>query len=341
MTPRVGSDARHPLGPLLTIMWHYVRDAAATPAVGVPWLDVAAFDDQLDRIAESRTVVGWAEVRDALLGGAPLPADATLLTFDDGLIDHHATVAPRLAARGWPGICFVTARHPGERLSVGHAIHVLLGVLSPAALRDVVVDRLAAVDRAEFLAAEDHERMAGVDAIDVLKRPLQRDVAAAAEPILGRLVEELIGPESDVADALHLAPREVADLREAGLTIGGHGRRHVWFDHEPVGRVRDEVAASAAFLADDPQPWPFAYPYGASSPGAPGLLEAAGFAAAFHAAPRAATGTMDLGRIDGETAAQEAPLRVGPAAALDVELGRGRTDAVEVRPRARRGDGPR
>ena len=304
----------HRLAGLLTIMWHYVRDAAAAPPIGVPWLDVAAFDAQLDRIGRTRTVVAWADVREALAGGPALPADAALLTFDDGLIDHERIVAPRLAARGWPAICFVTARRPGERLSVGHAIHVLLAVFPPADLRDAVLGDLAAPDRARFLEAERREAAAGVEPIDVLKRPLQRDVADAAGPVLGRLIADRLGPESDVADSLHLGPGQLDDLRRSGLTIGGHGRRHLWFDHAPPRAVRAEIADSAAFLAGDPRPWPFAYPYGATGPGVGRALAGAGFAAAFHASPRTATGTMDLGRVDGEDAGFDTALVPGTGA---------------------------
>jgi hypothetical protein len=70
-------------------------------------------------------------------------------------------------------------------------------------------------------------------------------------------------------------------------------------------RVVDEVAASAAFLADERRPWVFAYPYGASSAAATDTLADAGFAAAFHASPRVSAGAYDLGRVDAEDPAFE------------------------------------
>jgi peptidoglycan/xylan/chitin deacetylase (PgdA/CDA1 family) len=293
-------ETRHPLAGLVTLMWHYIRDPGAEPHVGAGSVDLATFDDQLDRIGRHRTVVGWPEVVAALGGGRPLSPDAVLLTFDDGVVDHHRVVLPRLVTRRWSGIFFVTARRPGDRLSVGHRIHVLLADRTAAQVRDAVVDRLEPADRRRFVAAERRERAAGVGPIDVLKRPLQRDLADSAGPILSALIDERHGSESDVADTLHLSPDQVADLRAEGMSIGGHGRRHLWLDREPADRVRAEIADSAAFLAPEPRPWAFAYPYGAGHPLATAGLEAAGFAAAFHARPNVAAGRFDLGRVDAE-----------------------------------------
>jgi peptidoglycan/xylan/chitin deacetylase (PgdA/CDA1 family) len=296
----VDTTGRHPLADLVTVMWHYVRESDAEPRVGAGFVDPPTFDDQLDRIGQVRTVVGWRAVAVALTGGPPLPPDAALLTFDDGVVDHHRTVLERLARRDWPAVFFVTARRAGDRLSVGHRIHILLADLSQAELRAAVVDRLDPADRLQFHAAERREHAAGVDPIDVLKRPLQRDLAEAAGPILSALIDERYGSESDLADALHLSADQVIDLRAAGMTIGGHGRRHLWLDWERADQIHAEIADSAAFLASEPTPWAFAYPYGAGHALATSGLETAGFVAAFHAGPRAASGRFDLGRIDAE-----------------------------------------
>ncbi len=301
-----GSPVAHPLAGLLTIMWHYVRPASEPLAVGAGSITPEDFDGQLDLIARYRDVVRWRDVADALDGGPPLPSRAALLTFDDGLADHARYVAPRLLARGWSGIFFALARGPGEELTVGHAIHVLLALLRPDRLENAVRDRLSAADAERFDAAQGRERSAGVEPIDVLKRPLQRDLDQAVEPILNALVGELVGPPGEVADALHLSPRAIEEMRDDGLTVGGHGRRHPWFDHADPARVGQEIAASAALVAGSPPPWPFAYPYGAPSDVAIDELAAHGFAAAFHAAPRSPTGPFDLGRIDAEEAGFEA-----------------------------------
>lgn len=297
------SGKRHPLDGLLTVMWHYVRDPAETPRVAAPGLAPAAFDDQLDLLARYRTIVDWPTVAAALEGGPALPADAALLSFDDGLADHARTVVPRLVARGWSGVFFTLARRPGDPLTVGHAIHVLLAALGEDGLRDAILAALSPAVADRFLALQARERSAGIEGIDVLKRPLQRDLADIVEPILHRLVEAHVGPSGDVADALHLSRSAIAEMRAHRQVIGGHGERHLWFDYEPRPRITGEIRASARDLIDEPRPWAFAYPYGASDVTATTELAAAGFSAAFHASPMASAGRFDLGRVDGEDAA--------------------------------------
>ena len=125
------------------VMYHYVRDADARPVVGYRGIDPATFDAQLDAICRLGTPVGWADLAAALSGLRALPSDAVLLTFDDGLADHHRVVLPRLVARRLPAIFFVLARDPGDGLTVGHQLHVLLGAHSADDVRAAVVDRFA------------------------------------------------------------------------------------------------------------------------------------------------------------------------------------------------------
>jgi peptidoglycan/xylan/chitin deacetylase (PgdA/CDA1 family) len=284
------------------VMYHYVRDVAARPIVGYCSLDPAVFDAQLDDLSRCRTPVGWEDLSDALAGRRALSDDAVVLTFDDSLADHHRSVLPVLAARGLRAIFFVLARRPGDGLTLGHRLHVLQGVLPGADLRDAVTDRLPTRDRELQRRLEMRLLAEGpADPDDVWKRPLQRELASVAEPILAALVAECIGPEREVAEALHLSPPQLDDLVGAGMTLGGHGRDHRWLDAAPRATVRAELESSASFLAErSPGPWPFAYPFGGVPRGATGLLRAAGFAAAFTTRAGVRRNRYLIGRHDAD-----------------------------------------
>jgi peptidoglycan/xylan/chitin deacetylase (PgdA/CDA1 family) len=284
------------------VMYHYVRGPSARPVVGYRSLDPAVFDAQLDDLARSRTPVGWEALSDALVGRRSLPDDAVVLTFDDGLADHHRSVLPRLAARGLRAIFFVLARRPGDGLTLPHRLHVLQGAMPTADLRAAVGDRLSTRDRERQRRLEMRLLAEGpTDPDDVWKRPLQRELAAVADPILAALVGECVGPEREVAEALHLSPAQLDDIVAAGMTLGGHGRDHRWLDAAPRATVRPELEASAIFLAQrGPGPWPFAYPFGGVPRGATGLLRAAGFAAAFTTRAGVRRNRYLIGRHDAD-----------------------------------------
>jgi peptidoglycan/xylan/chitin deacetylase (PgdA/CDA1 family) len=284
------------------VMWHYVRSADALPRTGYHGVTPETFRAQLDALCERTTPVRWSAVLPSLAGNAPLPRDAVVLTFDDGLVDHHRVVLPALLARGLSGVFFVLSRRPGDSLTVGHALHVLLGAWSPDRVRAEVADRLTPADRDRYRAAErELENAAPDDPDDTWKRPLQRELAEAVGPIVRGLVDAAIGPESDVADSLHLSPDQLRDLVDAGMTLGGHGRSHPWLDALDEEARRDEVAASAELLARYGQgPWPFAYPYGAVPPSAGSLLDDAGFAAAFTTNATDRSDRFHIGRVDGD-----------------------------------------
>jgi peptidoglycan/xylan/chitin deacetylase (PgdA/CDA1 family) len=303
------------------LMYHYVRPADAPCPVGADQVDLETFASHLDDLGRHRTIVDWSDVARALDGGPPLPPDACLLTFDDGHDDHHRYVLPMLADRGLTGVFFVLARDPSEGLTAAHRIHVLLAVMDRLALRDAVLDALAPADRTAFHQAETtRARLPFADPVDDLKWVLQRDLLEAAGPILSDLVEHLVGPEPDVAAALHLDEGQLRELAGAGMTLGGHTHGHRWLDHVPRDQAVEEIGASARQL-DRLAPgrgWPFAYPYGAPPRLPDALLAPAGFGAAVVATGRSRSDRWRLGRVDagslGPTASRSLAARRGRAA---------------------------
>ena len=284
------------------VMWHYVRPAAEEPRVGYHGVTPDAFGIQLDEICRRFEPIGWPAMLSALRGGRRPPSDAVVLTFDDGLADHHRVVLPALVERGLTGLFFVLARRPGDGLTVGHRLHVLLGVASAARVRVAVRERMTPAERERYERAEVAlEAQAPDDTDDVWKRPLQRELAEVAGPILASLVNSMVGSQAEVADALHLSPQQLGDLVAAGMTLGGHGREHRWLDAVDEATRRSEISASAADLARyGGGPWPFAYPYGGLPRSPRSLLSPAGFAAAFTTAPDRRTDRYHIGRADGD-----------------------------------------
>jgi peptidoglycan/xylan/chitin deacetylase (PgdA/CDA1 family) len=283
------------------LMYHYVRPLDAPPA-GYSVLGLDTFEAQLDDVCRTMTPVAWPALLDALDGRGGLPADAVMLTFDDGLRDHHRYVLPRLVSRRIPAVFFPLARRPADGLALGHRLHVLIAARGGPAVRSMVRDRLAPAD----LAAHDRLEAASLEACpgdpeDAWKRPLQRELAVAAQPILRSLIADLVGPEDELVAETYMDERQLTDLVEAGMHLGGHGVDHPWLDAIPRPAVAAEIVTAAAHLSRLlPPPWPFAYPYGGIPPAPAGPLRTAGFAAGFSTAP-VHRDRFRLGRFDADS----------------------------------------
>src|SRR5688572_25788722 len=122
---------------LTIVMYHYVRDLPRSRFPEIKALLTREFDQQLDYITARYTVCSLGEVVKAIRGGAALPHDACVLTFDDGFIDHYLTVFPRLVSRGIVGSFFVPAQPVLEhRVLDVHKIHFILAAATDHDLLD-------------------------------------------------------------------------------------------------------------------------------------------------------------------------------------------------------------
>lgn len=285
-------------------MYHYVRNPGdrAEAGSGIPGLAVPQFEAQLESFARRYDLIAWPDLRRHLLEGRPLPPSPCLLTFDDGVCDHYFNVFPVLRARGLSGLFFALARRPAEGLALGHKIHFLLARLGLEGLRETIHSRLSLAGREVYQRAESQYRRKWRAELDVFKSILQRDLSAEAEPILSQLIIEHIGPEEEIASQYYLTADQVAEMAASGMHFGGHSHGHPWFDWVNAEAQADEIKASAEWLRTiAPGPWAFAYPYGGLSSGAPGLLQANGFAAAFTTVDQVKhTDRFLIGRLDGE-----------------------------------------
>ena len=94
---------------LLVVTYHYVRNLPETPYPRIRGLLTATFARQLDYLQSRYDVVSWEAARAFVAGESRPSRDLCLLTFDDGLVDHHLTVFPMLLERGLSGTFFVSA----------------------------------------------------------------------------------------------------------------------------------------------------------------------------------------------------------------------------------------
>ncbi len=88
-------------------MYHGVTTTGYTPAIWTQ-LPLATFRQQLLFLKKQYAPVSLHEVIEAIRGGTPLPEQAVLITFDDGLKNNYSVAFPVLHELNVPAAIFLT-----------------------------------------------------------------------------------------------------------------------------------------------------------------------------------------------------------------------------------------
>jgi peptidoglycan/xylan/chitin deacetylase (PgdA/CDA1 family) len=197
---------------LRVLMYHKVNDLRPNPTT----VSTDVFAEQMALLGElSYTPVSLAQVRDHYVDGAPLPAGAVLITFDDGYRDNLENALPILRRHGYPAVIFVPIGFlAGDRPLPHEEALRALGVRN----QTVGWDELAELE-AGGIRVESH---------GIGHRPVSElDLADAAREIaLSKLrLEERLGREVDAyafvkGSLADYRPEHVSLVQQAGYRLG-------------------------------------------------------------------------------------------------------------------------
>jgi peptidoglycan/xylan/chitin deacetylase (PgdA/CDA1 family) len=256
---------------LTVVMYHYVRNAAASGFPRLHALDVDTFARQVDALCDTHTPATLDIALDFLAGRYKGTRDLFLLTFDDGLKEHYANVTPILRERGLQGLFFVTTMCVEEHRVLGvHKNHFMMASIDfPAyarAIREHVLDLIGDVE-----PPPDDE---------VIRRRYRWDEPEVArfkyflnfqlpEPTRDAVLDELFlrhfGEEATFARELYLSWDEIAAMQADGMLIGSHSHAHTPLSELGDDSQRDDLRRSLQILqrrARQQPEWPFSYPFG-------------------------------------------------------------------------------
>lgn len=220
----------------LVVSLHGVVERIDHPEIQVNHLELAPFERLVEHIRERFTVVSLDDLAAALGGEARLPADAAVLTFDDGYRSVLEHVDPLLRRHGLPYAIFV----PPGLLDAGSRVptYVMRAALE---LTDAPSVRLPGSRRALRLRTADDRERAAARAAEALRSLPRTEADAALDDLRG-----LLSPGQWEEADRRFASEELMDwpelrrLAERGVVIGSHTRDHVVLH---ARQPRDEVVA--------------------------------------------------------------------------------------------------
>jgi peptidoglycan/xylan/chitin deacetylase (PgdA/CDA1 family) len=201
-----------------------------------------SFDTLLGSLARHFTTVGVDELLDHL-GGAPLPKNPIVITFDDGYRDNLTNATPILAHHGLKAIFFVATDYVDRRRPFWwDLVAYFLGQTSKK--------------RIELEYPEPRRYELGGDWLRVQGR-LLRTIKDTFSLDLDRFLDGLAAAcevewnervARELADQLVLDWNDVRALRAAGMDVGSHTRSHRVLHQLPPAQLTDELSGSKTIL---------------------------------------------------------------------------------------------
>jgi peptidoglycan/xylan/chitin deacetylase (PgdA/CDA1 family) len=218
------------------VMYHVIRPDRGL-ASKLKGLDPDGFRGQLEYIRRHYTPVGLFDLVEAAEGLQPLPPRPIVLTFDDGYAGHYDVVFPLLRETGTPGAFFPVASSMVEgRLFDVNKIQLILGASRNIAPIITAIDAACAREAeaggtpvAEYRAKWWMASRWDPPPVVYVKRLLQHALPEQVRrPLIDDLFRRLVSEdERAVAGEMYMTSGHAREMREAGMTIGAHGGRHL------------------------------------------------------------------------------------------------------------------
>ena len=257
---------------LTVFMFHRVlpRESAAYAAAEKEFtFSVEGFGRCLDFIGKHYQVVTALQVKEALSGGARLPACPALITFDDGWRDTLVHACPQLRARNMKALVFL-ATEILESRSPQWWQDMLVRILEQPAQAQQLMQRLGlAGEQAQARSRELDHAVAGA----VASLPLTERLALLADFL----------PPAELEAQMLSAP-EVQAADRTCIEFGAHGHTHAPLTTLP--RPEQELQQSHALLAAlQPRVSSMSFPHGAYTDAIVAQAAASGFRLSFTSDP--------------------------------------------------------
>lgn len=251
-------------------MYHYVRNQEGSP-YKLHARSAEEFEEQLNRLVARYKIIGIEEYLGYLEGRYTLGEEACLLSFDDGLKDHYETVYPLLRKRGLSGVfLLITGSLAESRVASVHKIHFLLARLGMASFRERFLGELIRRSPDFVWGGEQaslQETGYRYDDLETarFKRLLNFELdETLRDGILAEMFEDVFGNETAFSRNLYLSWDEIQEMKDNGMSFGGHTHTHTVLSRLAPKEARQEIRRCHDVLVGGlgSNRFSFAYPYG-------------------------------------------------------------------------------
>ena len=282
----------------ITVNYHYVRPIKGSRYENIKGLEIKKFIKQLSFLKKNYNIISAEEITNFIIHKTKLPKKSCLLTFDDGYKDHHKYVMPELMKKKISGCFFPSAKNiVNNNITETNKIHFILDKQknSDLIIKDInnflksknfkLSNRKKIYKNFEkkFIKRYDNKK------IKYIKYLLQ---SCIPDPLKGECCTFLFNKylrvnEKEFSKKLYLSTKEIQEMMNNGMTIGGHGYRHIRLGDLSYKNQAIEINKMLTFLKkfNIKKKWIMCYPYGSFNNDTKTILNKKDCLFAFSATP--------------------------------------------------------
>jgi len=281
-----------------TVNYHYVRPIKKSRYPTIKGLELKKFINQLNFLAKNYNIISAEDLSNSILHKVKLPKKACLLTFDDGYKDHHKYVMPELVKKKISGCFFPSAENIiNNSVTETNKIHF---ILEKQKNTDLIIDDIDIFLKNNNFPTPDKKKIYknfenlfikryGSKKIKYIKFLLQSWIP---EPLKRDCCTFLFNKylrvnEKEFSKKLYLSTKEIQEMMNNGMAIGGHGYRHIRLGDLSYKNQAIEINKMLTFLKkfNIKKKWIMCYPYGSFNNDTKTILDKKDCLFAFSATP--------------------------------------------------------
>lgn len=258
----------------ITVNYHYVRPIKNSKFPNLKGLEVKEFINQIDYLKSKYNIISATNIINTIINKDKLPKNACLLSFDDGYKDHYKYVMPELLKKKVSGCFFPSAENIlNSTVTETNKIHFILTTQENSEIiKDINYflkkkncnlpkrEKIYENFEKKFKKRWDNKEVKYIKYL--LQTWIPSNLRKKCCTFLFKKYLEI--DESQLSKDLYMSAKEISEMIKNGMTIGGHGYRHIRLGELSFSEQKIELNKMINFLKryNIKKNWIMCYPYG-------------------------------------------------------------------------------
>ncbi len=258
----------------ITVNYHYVRPIKNSKFPNLKGLEVKEFINQINYLKNKYNIISATDIINTIINKDKLPKKACLITFDDGYKDHYKYVMPELLKKKVSGCFFPSAENIlNSTVTETNKIHFILNTQKNSEIiKDINYflkkkncnlpkrEKIYENFEKKFKKRWDNKEVKYIKYL--LQTWIPSNLRKKCCTFLFKKYLEI--DESQLSKDLYMSAKEIGEMIKNGMTIGGHGYRHIRLGELSFSEQKIELNKMINFLKryNIKKNWIMCYPYG-------------------------------------------------------------------------------